>query len=169
MLRHRSRDQLRNREGQLDEGRRQVDRRQGQFDTERELVRALVEGRGVIPSGVIPLQEQETELHGAAGRGDVAAFAGCVGCPEWNNAEDADGWTPLYHAARNGRAETVKALWLLGANKETTDDDGFTPLLVVAMEGHDSVVRLLASLGADVNAPRGTGDTPLWVAAQDGH
>jgi ankyrin repeat protein len=100
-LRHRSREQLRNREGQLDEG-----RRQGQFETGRELVRTLVDGRGVIPPGVVPLQERETALHRAAERGDVAAIAGFVGRPEFINDEDATGWTPLFHAAGNGRVGT---------------------------------------------------------------
>jgi hypothetical protein len=167
--RRRADEALDQRQRQVEEGRRQVDQRQRQLKTQRELVRALVEGRGVIPPRVVPPHGQPTMLYKNAMCGDVAAIAGFVDCPEFINAQDADGRTPMFYAASCGKVEAVKALWRLGANLETPDKDGCTPLFAAAESGHESIVRLLACLGADVKRPTKDGCTPLYRAAQNGH
>jgi ankyrin repeat protein len=81
-----------------------------------EVVRTLVEGQEVLRrrlpaqrAGVVPLRGRRTELHEAAERGDVAAIEAFADRPEFSNAQDAYGRTPVYCAAWNGKVEAVKA------------------------------------------------------------
>jgi ankyrin repeat protein len=110
-----------------------------------------------------------TALHKAAECGDVRAMARSALCPEFMNARDAEGWTPLTIAAYHGKREAVKALVSLGADVNIPMNDGATPIIVATGNGHLDVVMTLASLGADVNIPMHNGATAVLIAAQGGH
>lgn len=80
------------------------------------------------------------------------------------NQADAFGGTPLYHAARNGHADIVRAILALpGIDIEKTGD-GYTPLMAASLFGHTDVVRMLLAAGANVNYTSPEGYTALTVA-----
>jgi hypothetical protein len=65
----------------------------------------------------------------------------------------ADMGQALFHAARNGRAETVEALISQGAVVDQLfDDRGDTPLMTAAAFGHYDTVEILLKHGANVSA-----------------
>jgi hypothetical protein len=119
--------------------------------------------------GVVPKDGALTELHKAAERGDVRAIARFATRPEWIDARDADGWTPLAVASGFGQTEAVKALLWLGANVSAREMNGATALFLASQKGHESIVRILVSFGANVNTPVNNGMTPLYIASQSGH
>lgn len=61
-------------------------------------------------------------------------------------SKDADGRTPLYWAAWNGREAVVKLLLDKDADLESKDKYGQTPLSQAAKNGHEAVVKLLSLL-----------------------
>jgi hypothetical protein len=71
----------------------------------------------------------------------------------------------LVSAAREGEAESVRALLRHGAQVNAKDDSGATALLAAASNGHGETVQLLISAGADVNARNNIGRTALLSAA----
>jgi len=83
-----------------------------------------------------------------------------------------DGQTPLFVAAKVGKAWVVKLLLShAGIEVNTPDTLGRTPLFIAAANGHEEVVRLLLSdarvlvnTREDVNSR-----TPLTMAAMGGH
>ena len=77
--------------------------------------------------------------------------------------------TPLYWAARYGRAAIAATLIAAGAEVNAKDNIGYTPLHSAAggraSVGRTSVVSLLLAAGAEVNAKNNDGETPLHNAA----
>jgi len=71
----------------------------------------------------------------------------------------------LVSAAREGEAESVRALLRHGAQVNAKDDSGATALLAAASNGRGETVKLLISAGADVNARNNIGRTALLSAA----
>jgi Ankyrin repeats (3 copies) len=59
------------------------------------------------------------------------------------DAQDEDGWTPLYSASVRGAVEVVRLLLEHGADVEVKDNAGKTALQEAAEEGEDEVVELL--------------------------
>jgi ankyrin repeat protein/thiol-disulfide isomerase/thioredoxin len=72
----------------------------------------------------------------------------------------------LLDAARDGRADDVKALLRDGAKVDARDDSFRTPLILAASTGNVAIVQALLKAGADVNAQEGVnGDSALMYAA----
>ena len=82
---------------------------------------------------------------------------------------DADGRTPLHHAAITGDVEAIAQLLAQGANIEAVDDAKWTPLICAASAGRAGAVALLLHSKAAVNARTATGTTALTHAAGKGH
>ena len=123
---------------------------------------------------------EPSELHKAAGAGDIKAvkrhLAGGadVNGPDrrgWIPLHQKDvkknrsgGWTPLHYAAYGGHKEIAELLIANNADVDAKDQHGTTPLHNVAAGGHDEAAELLIVKGADVNAEDAAGMTPLDFA-----
>ncbi len=91
------------------------------------------------------------------------------------NARDANGITPLMHAARGkgpkiadpaptDHPEVIELLVKHGAEVDAKTDSGFVALFWAARYGHDKVAKALIELGADVNAKDKDGMTAMrWA------
>lgn len=90
-----------------------------------------------------------------------------AGCSQYRRNPQTEA---LIQAAREGKADTVKALLSgQGADVNATDDNGNTALLEAARYGHDDVVRALLAAGANIKARDKDGKTALMLAVQGGH
>jgi len=126
-----------------------------------EVQAAVLAGRelyasGVIPPGLVPA--------GRGGRGGGGAAAGA------NNDDGAPpaittkgGMTALLHAARQGYAESAKALVEGGANINQVAGDGTSPLLIAIINGEYDTAVELVKLGANPNRVAFNGVAPLWA------
>ena len=109
-------------------------------------------------------------IHEAAERGDIKKLKAFLDSdPKVIEASDADGWTPLAHAARFGQVETVKFLLSRKANVNARDRQGYTPLHQAASYGLEDVVQVLLDAGATVNAMTVGRVTPRRLAASNGY
>jgi uncharacterized protein len=114
-------------------------------------------------------------LMDAARSGDIKAVGAALGVGADVNARDADGITPLMHAARGDRPEiatpgptdhpeVVELLIERGADVNAKTDSGFVALFWAARYGHAGVAKVLIAHGADVNAKDKDGMTALkWA------
>ncbi|XP_041791035.1 cyclin-dependent kinase 4 inhibitor C [Chelmon rostratus] len=78
------------------------------------------------------------------------------------------GLTVTHDAAREGFADTVRALVDRGADPNLVDDHGNLPLHLAAREGHLQVIQLLIGLTANPERPNGQGLTAGQLALQHG-
>ena len=81
-----------------------------------------------------------------------------------NDQTNADGWTLLHHAVKEGRKEVVAFLLVHGAGVNTATDSGDTALHFAATKNYCPSVRILLAHGADPNIKNRDGKTPLDVA-----
>ena len=89
--------------------------------------------------------------------------------PEFVNASDNEGVTPLGRAATAGHKNIAERLLAKGAKVGVWDKAGLTPLHRAAMEGHESLVQMLVKAGSDVTDKDSLGATPLHWAAYGNH
>lgn len=82
---------------------------------------------------------------------------------------DADGRTPVHHAATQGRTEELRALIAAGGSVATHDDAQWTPLHSAASAGRAEACELLVDARADPNAKNEACCTPLHYALSKGH
>lgn len=82
---------------------------------------------------------------------------------------DAEGWTPLHHAAYSGGAAAVAALLAAGAPVDDVNGDGSTALHLAAWAGDAEAVRHLANKGARMSPVDGKRLTPLHLACAFGN
>ncbi|XP_028416453.1 ankyrin repeat and SAM domain-containing protein 1A-like [Dendronephthya gigantea] len=88
------------------------------------------------------------------------------------NCQDTNGYTPLHHAALNGKRDAVEALLKYEASTNIPDFAGSYPLHLAAWNGHADVVELLLNRGpsrANVNEQNNNNETALHLACQYGH
>ena len=94
------------------------------------------------------------------------------------NAKDANGWTPLHHAACSAiNTETCALLIGRGANVDATNADGNTPLMLAVFDNkyYCKTAKLLLDNGADPNKDGNIPlfnlgkQTPLMLAAMSGN
>ena len=84
-------------------------------------------------------------------------------------ASDAEGWSGLIQASKEGRLEVVRELLRRGCPPDPPTEGRHSALRGAAMAGHDAVVAQLLAGGANPNV-RSNGDrTPLQGASRGGH
>jgi ankyrin repeat protein len=110
--------------------------------------------------------EGRTELHHAAGAGDVVAIAAWLAGGSDPSAPDRAGWTLLHFAAAAVAVKAAAALLDAGADIEAEDAHGNSPLwrAVFASQGDGGVVQLLRQRGADTRHANRFGQTPVSLA-----
>ena len=92
---------------------------------------------------------EQTRLHWAAHRGDLARVRELC---DWHadvEARDGLGWSALHHSSNAGHAECARELISRGADIEAENEDGCTPLMWACVEGRVDACRLLLAAGAD--------------------
>ncbi|NIM14653.1 MAG: tetratricopeptide repeat protein [Candidatus Aminicenantes bacterium] len=85
------------------------------------------------------------------------------------NTIDADGWTPLHHAASAGQFEVAAFLIEKGADLNASSNKGDTPLHIAVSRGGKKVVKLFIMNRANVNSKNKYGSTPLSIAKSNGY
>jgi ankyrin repeat protein len=68
-----------------------------------------------------------------------------------NDAGDEMGRTPVYMAAKNGHAGSIRVLHALGADVNKFATYGVSPIHIAANNGHVACIRVLHELGVNVN------------------
>jgi ankyrin repeat protein len=107
----------------------------------------------------------------AAGAGDYARVQSLIKAGFDVNGRDEDGMTPLFAAARNGKATPaiIALLVSAGCDVNARDKVGETALLYAIDPGGDTEnIKALLDAGADVDIPNVDGETPLMRAADWG-
>uniref|UniRef100_A0A3Q2EAL2 Uncharacterized protein n=1 Tax=Cyprinodon variegatus TaxID=28743 RepID=A0A3Q2EAL2_CYPVA len=97
-----------------------------------------------------------SELLGAAKRVNV-------------NIQDADGLSPLHHAALSGNKELISLLLEAQAAVDIKDNKGMRPLHYAAWQGKTEPMKMLLKAGSSVNGQSDEGQIPLHLSAQHGH
>lgn len=90
-------------------------------------------------------------MHGAAESGDLKKVQELLDAhPDWLDATDEEGETPLLEAAEEGHCAVVEFLLERGAQINHQDDDGDTALMEAAEESRQDCVALLLRKGASL-------------------
>ena len=112
-----------------------------------------------------------TALAAAAGRGNVGVIKMLLSRRGIDvNMYDAEGYTPLSHAALHMKTEAVRLLLTQpNINLEQRNESGETALMQAAMSGAADVIELLLEKDADVNAKDNCGHTALYYASNCKH
>ncbi|XP_029602965.1 caskin-1-like, partial [Salmo trutta] len=97
-----------------------------------------------------------SELLGAAKRVNV-------------NFQDADGLSPLHHAALSSNKELISLLLEAQATVDIKDQNGMRPLHYAAWQGKTEPMKMLLKAGSSVNSQSDEGQIPLHLSAQHGH
>ncbi|KAL1507864.1 hypothetical protein AB1Y20_007472 [Prymnesium parvum] len=90
-----------------------------------------------------------------------------VAASQLDEADAADGLTPLLHACLDGPVDVVRLLLLAGADASAADHEGTSPLHVAAMLSKPDVMEVIltaAAVAPDVNAKDESGQTALHAA-----
>lgn len=86
------------------------------------------------------------------------------------NRPDAEGWSPVLHAAEAGSLETLRFLIeKVGCDPRARTRDRVTALMLAADGGYLDVCRYLLDRGANINARSRRGSTALMFAAASGN
>lgn len=100
----------------------------------------------------------------------LAALLAIAGCSQGAGTARSPQGDALIRAAREGKADTVKALLSTqGTDVNATDERGSTALIEASRYGHDDVVRALIAAGANLKARDKDGKTALMLAVAGGH
>ena len=82
---------------------------------------------------------------------------------------DSDGWTPLDHAAYNGRLNTYEWIASNLNSINPRNEDGWTPLDLAAKRGHLKLCDYILANIEEKNPSNRWGQTALHSAAKNGH
>lgn len=85
------------------------------------------------------------------------------------NATNAQGYKPLYIAAREGWTKALEQLLAAGADVNGAPRSGWTALHAASVQGHLPVVRILIAAGADIDAKTEHNYTAFYNACNNGH
>jgi len=84
-------------------------------------------------------------------------------------AKDEAGWTPLLHACRNSREDSVKHLLQANASVKARSADGKTAVMLAAMDGSLNLVHILLTQKAAIDKKDDEGCSALFFACGDGN
>ncbi|XP_034044829.1 caskin-1 isoform X3 [Thalassophryne amazonica] len=85
------------------------------------------------------------------------------------NIQDADGLSPLHHAALSGNKEMISLLLEAQSAVDIKDNKGMRPLHYAAWQGKTEPMKMLLKAGSSVNGQSDEGQIPLHLSAQHGH
>ncbi|XP_041642279.1 caskin-1 isoform X1 [Cheilinus undulatus] len=85
------------------------------------------------------------------------------------NIQDADGLSPLHHAALSGNKELISLLLEAQAAVDIKDHKGMRPLHYAAWQGKTEPMKMLLKAGSSVNGQSDEGQIPLHLSSQHGH
>ncbi|XP_062243725.1 caskin-1-like isoform X1 [Platichthys flesus] len=85
------------------------------------------------------------------------------------NIQDADGLSPIHHAALSGNKELISLLLEAQAAVDIKDNKGMRPLHYAAWQGKTEPMKMLLKSGSSVNGQSDEGQIPLHLSAQHGH
>lgn len=111
----------------------------------------------------------ETLLHVAAARGDVAGIEKLVSEGVAVDARDRTGATALLVATRDNQIAAARALIAAGADVNAKDNIHDSPYLYAGARGHLEILRMTLAHGADLKSTNRYGGTALIPAAERGH
>lgn len=111
----------------------------------------------------------ETSLHGAATRGDVAGIRRLLSEGATIDARDRTGATALLVATHGNQIAAAKALIDAGADVNAKDNINDSPYLYAGARGHLDILKMTLSHGADLRSTNRYGGTALIPAAERGH
>ncbi len=129
-----------------------------------------VGGPGTPAASLQTRAPAESDIHAAARAGDVATLQALVRADASRlNARDANGMTPLMHAARE--KHPAAAAWLLEARADVhaADANRYTALHHAAFVGEPATTAALLKAGGSLIAVESMGRTPLALACGFGH
>jgi hypothetical protein len=86
------------------------------------------------------------------------------------NAQDHNGWTPLYYACSEGHIEILDIL--IDANADlnliSNTDTKCSPLMIAALNDHAEIVKKLLEKKSDIDYRDTNGETALYQASYSG-
>jgi len=126
----------------------------------------------VFIAASVSLSAQETkptDIWTAAARGDIDRLAVLLDGDESANARDADGNSPLHHAAWNSQLGAMQLLLDHDADIDLQSDQLWTPLHWAARNGRAQSVRWLLDHEATVDVHAHLGQTALHIAAEQNY
>ncbi|XP_069022711.1 caskin-1 isoform X4 [Embiotoca jacksoni] len=85
------------------------------------------------------------------------------------NIQDADGLSPMHHAALSGNKELISLLLEAQAAVDIKDNKGMRPLHYAAWQGKTEPMKMLLKAGSSVNGQSDEGQIPLHLSSQHGH
>lgn len=115
------------------------------------------------------LAMNETSLHAAAARGDVAGIEKLLSEGTSIDARDRTGATALLVATHGNQIAAAKALIDAGADVNAKDNINDSPYLYAGARGHLDILKMTLSHGADLKSTNRYGGTALIPAAERGH
>ncbi len=110
-----------------------------------------------------------TNLLGAASRGDYQAVKDALRDGQAINQTDSNGKTALMLASEKGYESVIRELLYERATIDLPDKTGNTALMLAAANGYSDIVRNLLREGANFNSRNDNGDTAFTLAASGGH
>jgi ankyrin repeat protein len=111
-----------------------------------------------------------TDLHYAAGEGDLAKVRTLLAFGAQVDLPDDNGWTPLHFAAQAHATAIAETLLAAGAPVDPRDSRGNTPLInaIFNSRGCGDLIALLRRHGADPNIANAHGVSPVSLAGSLG-
>ena len=119
------------------------------------VVRAV--GARTAPATQRKAAHPPANLHRLVAAGDIDGLKAALARGADANARDGKGWTPLMHAADDGRTLLVPPLLKAGADANIRASDGATALFIAAVHGHSEILSFLLAAEADpsIKGPKG--------------